>query len=230
MRGFPNKSVETAFSKARSVLRANLLKPKTLPPENPQPKHFPTVKRPIFTLRFNPRTTHLRNLTHMKFREFQLFDTFRELFPNPPLIAFKRQLNIKDILVRSSLKPIADPPPSSGFHLCKSLKCSIHTHTQPTSTFHSSVTNASFKIFSSLSCSDSNVIYLITCKKCHHQYVGETGRPFSERAKEHIRYARLRYNQPTSLYFNSSDHTHSDLAIFPIEKVKLPDPLYRKKT
>ncbi len=39
-------------------------------------------------------------------------------------------------------------------------------------------------------CNTKNVIYLITCRKCRVQYVGETYGRFKEGMNEHIGYVR----------------------------------------
>ncbi|CAG0899459.1 unnamed protein product [Darwinula stevensoni] len=57
--------------------------------------------------------------------------------------------------------------------------------------------NRKFNILSHMTGFTPNVIYLVTCRACKAQYVGETGRSFSDRAKEHIRYAKLSYKVPT---------------------------------
>ena len=42
------------------------------------------------------------------------------------------------------------------------------------------------KLPNSISCELSDIVYLITCKKCNKYYVGETGRAFRSRMYEHI--------------------------------------------
>ena len=41
------------------------------------------------------------------------------------------------------------------------------------------------KVPKHITCELSDIIYLITCKKCDKYYVGETGRPFRKRIYEH---------------------------------------------
>ena len=43
------------------------------------------------------------------------------------------------------------------------------------------------KITDTISCKSKNLIYLIECKKCHHQYIGDTKRQLSGRFGEHRR-------------------------------------------
>ena len=44
----------------------------------------------------------------------------------------------------------------------------------------------------SLNCNSNNLIYLITCRKCHLQYVGETSQPLRERISSHVHH----FNHP----------------------------------
>ena len=45
--------------------------------------------------------------------------------------------------------------------------------------------NEAIKITASITCNSKNLIYLIECKKCHLQHIGETKHQFNERFGEH---------------------------------------------
>ena len=45
--------------------------------------------------------------------------------------------------------------------------------------------SASFSIRDNFTCASSDVIYLITCKKCHIQYVGQIQQKSRERMNKH---------------------------------------------
>ena len=66
-----------------------------------------------------------------------------------------------------------------------------------------------------------NVIYLISCRKCAVQYVGETSQTLRCRFNNH----RSRLKQLCGLYlyhhFSSDSHTLDDISIMPIEEVVL---------
>ena len=70
-----------------------------------------------------------------------------------------------------------------------------------------------------MDCGTDNIIYLVSCKKCGVQYVGETGQTLRKRLNNH----RNRLKQLCGLYlyhhFNSDGHTIEDLNIMPIEEV-----------
>ena len=55
--------------------------------------------------------------------------------------------------------------------------------------FSSTITNREYPIINHnptpLTCSSSNIIYLISCRKCGIQYVGETAQPLNKRMNNH---------------------------------------------
>ena len=71
-----------------------------------------------------------------------------------------------------------------------------------------------------MTCATKNVIYLISCKKCGIQYVGETSQALRSRMNNH----RQRLNQMCNLFlyqhFYSSGHSEDDIAI---EEVSLEE-------
>ena len=90
----------------------------------------------------------------------------------------------------------------------------------------SNVTRKCYNVVSpscSVNCATDNVIYLISCKKCGIQYVGETGQTLRKRLNNH----RNRLRNMTNLYlyhhFNSDGHSEEDIAIMPIEEITASD-------
>ena len=107
---------------------------------------------------------------------------------------------------------------------CGSRKCKTCDHLLEGSTFTSNVTCKQYHVCSpskSMSCGTKNVIYLISCRKCGVQYVGETSQALRSRFNNH----RNRIKQLCGLYlyhhFNSDGHTPEDVSIMPIEEVVL---------
>ena len=76
-----------------------------------------------------------------------------------------------------------------------------------------------FNIKQNINCGSKNIIYLITCRKCNLQYVGETSRTLRERATDHRSNICTHKKTPIGLHFNSDNHTYKDLEIVAIEKV-----------
>ena len=110
--------------------------------------------------------------------------------------------------------------------VCGSVRCKTCKHVVQGSTFKSNVTRKSYTIVSSncsMTCATDNVIYLISCKRCGIQYVGETGQTLRKRLNNH----RNRLKNMTNLYlyhhFNSDGHSEEDISIMPIEEITTSD-------
>ena len=74
------------------------------------------------------------------------------------------------------------------------------------------------------------MIYLINCKKCPTQYVGETNRTLQARFSEHLGYVKNKHtNKITGAHFNLTGHRQSDMEISIIEKIHSTSEQYRKQ-
>ena len=67
-----------------------------------------------------------------------------------------------------------------------------------------------------------NIIYLLGCKKCQTQYVGESNtRSLQSRFSEHQGYVKnQKINKATGEHFNRKGHTISDMEITIVEKLQ----------
>ena len=105
----------------------------------------------------------------------QDLDWLWKAFPFLPIIAFRSPRNLHNVLVCANItSKISDPP---GNFCCKSRRCKTCPILVTTEAFSSSVTGERFKLKLRAYCKTSNVIYLIQCRRCSLQYVGETGNP-----------------------------------------------------
>ena len=109
---------------------------------------------------------------------------------------------------------------------CCSVRCNTCHYISQGSTFVSNVTKKSYNVVSpnlSMDCTSDNVVYLITCKKCGIQYVGETSQKLRSRFSNH----RNRLKKLTNLYlyhhFSSDGHSVDDMSIMPIEELTSSD-------
>ena len=88
-----------------------------------------------------------------------------------------------------------------------------------------------------ITCKKSNVIYLITCRSCKLQYVGETGRKVRNRMYGHCYLIRKNSDSrstPVSVHFNKAGHKISDISFQVIERCPIKEDLtatdtYRKR-
>src|SRR6267154_1090133 len=68
---------------------------------------------------------------------------------------------------------------------CEGNKCQTCNIITDCTTFKSSTYSKVFNIKANCNCSTSDIIYLITCKLCNIQYVGESGQNLRDRINNH---------------------------------------------
>jgi hypothetical protein len=152
-----------------------------------------------------------------------------------PKIVFRKSCTINQLLVSTVFPPprwspenkllqiLPKIPPPAHYSksqtcnakICKTCKCIIKDVK-----FHSTVFEKCFPITDNLDCNSYNIIYLITCRKCQMQYVGETGNSLKERMNGHRSCVKLNKDTPVGIHFNSKNHDISHLSIIPIEKLQ----------
>jgi hypothetical protein len=123
---------------------------------------------------------------------------------------YRRSNNIRRILVKSD---ISSDKFSNGSYPCRQncLTCKFMSNTIE---FKSTATNETFKIFGHHTCKTVSLIYLITCKQCKLQYVGQTGNSLRDRFYGHLADIRSKNNvKPVSRHFNINGHREFDVTI-----------------
>ena len=74
-----------------------------------------------------------------------------------------------------------------------------------------------------------HIIYLIQCKLCNLQYVGETQNPLHICLNGHRSDIKNKNNEkPVAVHFNSPGHKLSDLTILVLEQMRSNSPDLRK--
>ena len=220
-RGFKLGLIKEGIRKASQMKREDLLTPK---------EKSPTDERMIFSTTFNPMVPDLREKIHNLHHILHSTEKCKKLYPHPPLIAYRRNRSLNDLLVSRRLPPDTEiHPPSStnsttidkssevceecgltfssgrgktihytmmhskttsqtttGFSPCGDKRCNTCT----LGTFGTSIPitskGSTFTIKDHLTCKSSNVIYCLTCKKCHDQYIGETDQELHCRQRGHL--------------------------------------------
>ena len=157
--------------------------------------------------------------------------TSYEVYPEPPLIAYKRQKNIKDSIIRAKVSTKSERPVR---RLKGMKKCTKNCTACPFVKEGSEVKRFKQKwnITKDVNCETSNCVYMIECQKeyCKQRYIGETDRPISERISEHRGYIHnKKLNQATGAHFNLPGHGLSDMKFTVLEKVLKSDESYRKE-
>ena len=222
-RDYPNHIIDSAIAKARAIPREDALK---------YVSRQQTSDRPTFVVSFDPRLPSIQQITRRHWRSMVSQDQYLEgVFPAPPLIAYKRQKNIKDTIIKSKVAPpIRAHPKRALLGMKKCGKCLVCPYIQERKFIQSN--KFTWKITKSLDCNSTNIVYLLECnkEKCKLKYIGESERKFRDRILEHIGYVRCkRLNQATGSHFNLPGHGIENMKFSIIEKVKSSDTMYRKE-
>jgi predicted GIY-YIG superfamily endonuclease len=154
-------------------------------------------------------------------------EKLKKVFPDPPLISFRRNRNLRDLLVSARLPilPGDDSYLKPGFYECPSKKCSVRQFIVTGDKFTSFVTKQNFPIIDHIHDKMSWLIYLITCKRCQQQYVGKTTTSLYTRFTGHKSDIKLYKTPkgkqlPIGKHFNTHNHTIDDMSIIGIESIR----------
>ena len=95
----------------------------------------------------------------------------KAVFSPGPMVSVRSALKTSSYLVRAKLHLFERFVDSRQ---CKKRRCEVCTNVTGTDTFSSTVTDETVQINHELNCDDKCLIYLLKCKVCNKQYVGET--------------------------------------------------------
>ena len=94
-RQYPEKIINEAIARSRAIPRGVALKSVT---------RQSTTNRTTFVVLFDPRLPLVKPIMQKHWRSMVTQDSYlKKVFPSPPLIAYKRQQNIKDKLIRAKV-------------------------------------------------------------------------------------------------------------------------------
>ena len=215
--------VDAAIARAKTIPRSEAIK-KVAKPNN-------DTVRPILVVPYDPRLPAISTIVKKHWRSMTTDPYLKEVFPLPPMVAYKRPANIRDKLIRSKVPEKGTKRvkrKQTGCRKCNN--CNVCPFMQNCKVVKSSATDFNVEIEGEVNCQTKNVIYCITCKKCKEQYVGETERIAKDRFREHIGYVRNeQLEKATGFHFNQKGHSIADMEFAIIEKVFSKDPRVRKE-
>ena len=224
-RNYREGMINSAISKARAIPRDIALN---------EVVRDNTLRRPTCVVSWDPRLPSFPAIISRHWRSMTTSDPYLgKVFPEPPVIAYKRPQNIRDLLIRAKLPEPYNCRPRRRISGMK--KCDNQCHACPYILEVNKVTsheNFSWKINKQFTCNTSNIVYMIICNKqnCNQQYIGESKRKLKERFGEHKGYIRSsNKSQPTGAHFSLPGHSIDNMNILILEKVKVNDTLYRKE-
>ena len=182
-RGYPVEMVEENLCRGVALERADLLRPRPVYPHQACPV-LPSKKKfsPTFIITYNPHNPPLHQWLKEVYFILQADRKMGKVFPHPPSVSYRQAKNLKQILVRSSLRELpyddhSDQAPPGCFkhqHGGRGRQCLLCHRLREGDKFKSSYTGLSYKIRHTLTCKSKYCVYLVTCQKCNMQYVGKS--------------------------------------------------------
>ncbi|PIK60737.1 hypothetical protein BSL78_02301 [Apostichopus japonicus] len=149
-------------------------------------------------------------------------ERLKSVFPELPVIAFKRPSNLRDILVRASFRddtPLGESKTeTTGSSPC-TQNCKTCLLVDSTGAFQSNQTKRTFQIRHKINCLSKNVIYLIYCNICNLQYIGESKNTLRMRMTQHRSAIKTKkIYQPVANHFNLQNHSIENLRVIAIDQ------------
>ena len=157
---------------------------------------------PLITT-FTPSSVSLNSSIKTNFGRLQ--ESVEQLQDFRVIAAFRKNKNLKDVLVQASL-PAHRPKRDPLAPYFKTLRYITNPHT-----------NLSSPVWGDFSLDSKNLIYGIQCKVCLMWYIGQTKNPLKQRLKQHL-YCIRHPHRNRILYDHFQAHGHENLQISGLEK------------
>ncbi|MCP4394501.1 MAG: GIY-YIG nuclease family protein [Alphaproteobacteria bacterium] len=106
---------------------------------------------------------------------------------------------------------------------CDNTRCKTCPYVSTQRLIRSAVTGRLYSLMSEASCVTKKVVYLLSCKKCNMQYVGETIQRLRERFSQHKNAVLKKKNNLLYRHFNQAGHSVDDMQICILETITESD-------
>ena len=141
-------------------------------------------------------------------------ERMRQVFREPPIVAFRRDRNLSDTLVHSKTNRVMRNDPDNSKSNCEMYGIISASQVAGCNS------GRMYSVPSNVNCEEKNVVYAISCRICERVvYVGETERQLHEGMREYMRDVRLKKDKPINYHFSQMNHSHSDLKFTILEKM-----------
>ena len=186
----------------------------------------------VFVMTYDPRLPPIGSIQAKHWRSMTSKNRYlSEVFKRPPLIAYKRQQNIRQYVIRSKvqIKQTYEKRNVRGMKKC-GQNCTMFPYVREGKV--NKINGIEWKINHNLHCKSYNVVYALICKKdnCREVYIGETKRLLKFRIDEHRGYiSNRKIEKATGEHFSQPGHSLADLSVTALERVKRNNILYRKE-
>ena len=182
-----------------------------------------TFDKVSLILTYNPGLPDIWTSVKRHWPLLQSSERCKDIFKKPPIRAFRRSKNLRDILVKARINK-----PNTGQILtpqCTNLRCNLCKQLKDTNTRvtnHKTGNNVTTR--TDITCRTPNVVYILSCPTCHKQYVGETKREFKVRYAEHLADITHHRQKHVAVHFNLPNHGNTGAPVAKILSVIKGNP------
>ena len=162
-RGYPEPQLHNDLQMVTTISRDEALSPTRLNVTN--------VDRVPLVLTYHPFNTVTRKILLENFNILSTDPETRGIFPEPPLVSYRRDKNLRDFLVHSTSG--SQRPFDAGSFPCRRPRCQTCQYITSHTVLHGP--KSSHAIQNRFTCQSENVVYRITCRRCTSMYISETG-------------------------------------------------------
>ena len=206
-RGYKSKSIVKQFDKVDELTREDLLKYN-------QPKQNERVP---LVMTYSDALPNIHAILHKHMNILHRSEDLTEIFPAPPIVAFRRDKNLKEILIHKKHNNLFYKR-GNGCEPC-GKNCALCKRIIQDDKFYGT-DGTEYKIQGSINCKTANLIYAIRCRKCEKTvYVGQTGDTFYQRMLLNFSMIRTKKHETVAEHFNSKGHSVDDFQVIGIEKI-----------
>ena len=219
-RKYPVKLIEDAISKVHSLDRRKLLS-KSDKTDETNTIPYVTTFNP-YNPEIYPDIKQLKTILHRN-------NELHEVFKNKVFLKSKRQPpNLKRLLTKAKFTNNINNDCQCNVTKCNEPRCGLCKYIKEGPSIH--FKDKLFTVKDNMSCKAKNVIYVIQCRGCNEQYIGETVnlRNRVTLHNQHIRHAELRKIPVSKHIADCSDHDPK-YSIFPFFQMKTDSIIKRKE-
>ena len=187
-----------------------------------QPTHKSGKKdRVPLVLTFSKLLPDIKGILQKHSQTLYRSDRLKEVFQELPMLAYRRDKNLCDILVHSKTARLTNT--AGGEDQCNCRVCQAVEKGE----VYDVAGNKTYSTIPNPKCTLRNVVYALLCDRCKMTvYVGETERSVKERVSEHMRGIKNQAEMPIMRHY--SGHKVDDMHCVVLQSLGRKDRAYRQ--
>ena len=218
---YPTNLIISSFKRARAIPQSQLR----------QEKEKENNDVIAFVNTHNPNNCNVTNIINKCYRELQTDAVLKDVFNETRLVHAKKQPpNLKRILTRAEFNPKA----TIKFQVkrCGKPRCECCTNLMEGTEYKFKNYPTPFKVKSNFNCDSRNLIYVLICKKCREEYIGETGEG-DTMIRDRVTVYRQHIKEPKYQKLKVEEHIRNcacgEFLIFPFFQLRSESKSIRKE-